>query len=199
MATMAAILLAAGRSTRMGEQSKLLLTSGGEPIARRSAKTLLTAGVDPLVVVIPPESPTLRGAFKGLNALIVENHRRDEGMSTSIAAGVSKLGERDEGLAVVLGDMPLIEADTVKMLCRRFSLSSKGIALPLYKGRRGHPVIFDLAKYREELLSLEGDRGAKSILKAHSEDILEVEVDDQGVVVDIDTPEQALEFLQDGQ
>ena len=62
-----------------------------------------------------------------------------------------------------------------------------------------NPVIFDLAKYREELLSLEGDRGAKSILKAHSEDILEVEVDDQGVVVDIDTPEQALEFLQDGQ
>lgn len=189
-ASFAALLLAAGHGSRMGG-GKLLLTREGATMAEHAAKTLLAAGAESVTALLPPGGEELRRRLETLGVVLVENPDRDEGLASSIRAGVRSLGEREGYVAVALADMPHLAPETVRELARRAEESGRGIVLPLHQGRRGHPVFFDLARYREALLALTGDRGARGLVAANPADVLEVETADAGTVTDIDTPDDA--------
>ncbi len=187
----AGVVLAAGRGRRMGGPEKLLLPVDGVPLVRHAASTLLDAGLSPVVVVVGSGAgaEAVGRALCGLPVRLVVNPSASEGMGTSLARGVSALPPGARTVAVALGDMPRVEPDTLRRLLEGQGGTGAGIVVPTWRGRRGHPVIFDLRRYREELLALGGDVGARDVLAAHPADVLEVEAGDPGVVADVDTPE----------
>ena len=195
----AALLLAAGRSTRMAGTSKLLRTLWGTPLVRRAALTLTEAGIRPLWVVVGPDGQGVREALGDLGGLFIVNPNPEKGMASSLAAGVAALPVESGSVLVMLGDMPGLSAVTVSRLIEAFNESARSICLPVHGGRRGHPVLFDLHRHREELLSLTGDRGARDLLARHPDEILEVEVLDAGVLLDIDTEEELGRYQGEGE
>ncbi len=190
-AAAAGVVLAAGLGRRMGGPEKLLLPVGGVPLVRRSAGTLLAAGLSPVVVVVGADAgaEAVGRALSGLPVRLAVNPRASEGMGTSLALGVSVLPPGARAVAIALGDMPQVEPDTLRRLLEGQRETGAGIVVPTWRGRRGHPVVFDLCRYREELRGLGGDVGAREVLAAHPADVLEVEAGDPGVVADVDTPE----------
>ena len=184
----AGVLLAAGSSRRMGTGSKLLAPVGGTPVVRHGAENLLAAGLAPLVVVLGAAEAGVREALSGLEVRFVRNPDHGRGMASSIVAGVGSLDPEVDTLVLALGDMPGVRPATVSNLLRAFRDSRCNIAVPVYQGVRGHPVVFGLGAYRAELLGLRGDSGARSILGAHAQDVLSVPVTDPGVRIDVDTP-----------
>ena len=119
-------------------------------------------------------------------AKLVINPDYEHGMSTSIIAGLKVVDSQAQAVMLALGDQPLIDSQAIDRLIDEFSHHDKGIAIPTYQGRRGHPIIF-AEKYREKLLELKGDIGGRQIIKDHTEDILEVAVSCKGIIIDIDT------------
>jgi molybdenum cofactor cytidylyltransferase len=188
MDAIAGLLLAAGASRRMG-RPKLLLPVGGKPMLRWAAEALVAAGLSPVVAVLGHEALAVGETLAGLPVLRLENRSYPEGQASSLRAGVGALPPTCRAAAVALGDMPGLRAAAVVKLVEAFRSGGKGIALPVYHGRRGHPVVFDLERYRTELLALSGDEGGRSLLARHTEDVLEVPVGDAGVLLDVDTPE----------
>lgn len=184
----AGLLLAAGRSRRMGGRSKLLLALDGRPVIRRAAESLAESGVGRLVVVLGHRAKDVRRALEGLPVEFVENRDFTQGMGHSIAIGVAALGAECRSVVIALGDMPRVNPCTVRKLIEAHR-SGKAIAVPVLGGRRGHPVLFDLLRFRKDLASLSGDAGARGILDSHPEEVGEVPVDDPGIHFDIDTPE----------
>ena len=110
----------------------------------------------------------------------------EQGMSTSIIAGLNLVHGRVQGVMLVLGDQPLVNSQTINSLIEEFYNHEKGIAVPTYQGKRGHPIIFAI-KYKEQLLKLKGDMGGRQIIKDHPDDILEVAVNSESIVADFDT------------
>ncbi len=188
--SLAGLLLAAGASARMGGPNKLLLPVEGEPLVRRPARALLEAGLRPVVVVVGRDAEAVRQALEGLPVLFAENPDFSEGMAGSLRKGVEALGSDVEAVAIALGDLPDLRAPVVRRLVAAFHDAAQGIVVPVHEGRRGHPVLLDLRRYRGELLALAGDEGARSILRRHPEEVLEVAVEDPGVTADVDTPEE---------
>ncbi|MDF1551996.1 MAG: nucleotidyltransferase family protein [Deferrisomatales bacterium] len=184
----AGVLLAAGASRRMGTGSKLLALVGGAPVVRHGAENLLAAGLAPLVVVLGAAEEGVREALSGLEVRCVRNPDHGRGMASSIVAGVGSLGPEVDTLVLGLGDMPGVRPATVLHLLRAFRDSRCNIAVPVYHGVRGHPVVFGLGAHRAGLLRLRGDAGARSMLAAHAADVLSVPVTDPGVRIDVDTP-----------
>lgn len=185
----AGLLLAAGRSTRMGGVSKLLRTVGGVVLARRAALALTWALGGPLTVVVEPQGEGVRQALTGIDARFAVNPNPEEGMASSLRIGIASLPEKAEGVAVMLADLPLVKPQTIQALVAACAESGKTIVIPTYRGRRGHPVLFDLNAHREQFSTLTGDRGAREIISANPEAVLELEVDDPGILIDLDTEE----------
>ncbi|MEW6490790.1 MAG: nucleotidyltransferase family protein [Thermodesulfobacteriota bacterium] len=183
------MLLAAGSSRRMGGINKLLLPVGGVPLVRRAARVLLRAGLRPVVVVVGAGADAIREALDGLPVRLVENPRHLEGMGTSVAAGVAALGPEAAAVAVTVADLPRLRARDVRTVAEALAASERGIAVPVWEGRRGHPVFFALGPYRQLLEGLGGDEGARGILRARPGDVLEVAVSHPGGFDDLDTPE----------
>jgi molybdenum cofactor cytidylyltransferase len=121
----------------------------------------------------------------------VLNKDYEQGMSTSIIAGVKAVHKDAKGIMIALADMPFIEQSTINCMINTYMEKGKGIIVPVYNGRRGHPVIFSTA-YRNELLIIKGDEGGRRIIEAHPEDVFELEVGSDTVTRDIDTPEDYL-------
>jgi molybdenum cofactor cytidylyltransferase len=117
---------------------------------------------------------------------VVINPQFEKGMSTSIHVGVQAVDPRCTGVLIALADQPFIPPEVIDQLIERFAAGEKGIVLPVYEGKQGHPVILDRKRYETELLRLQGDIGGKEIVRRHLEDVLEVEVASRGVIVDID-------------
>ncbi len=191
----AGVLLAAGESRRMGSQ-KLLLPLRGKPLVRWAGEALVEAGLDPLIVVLGAAAAGVRSVLQDLPCTFVENEAYGTGMASSVSAGVRCVPPGCRAVALALGDMPLVDSQTIRQVFDSFRKEGKGIALPTHGGRRGHPVIFALPKYRSELLALTGDAGGRSLLATHPEDVLEVPVENAGVLSDVDTPE-AYERVRD--
>jgi len=185
-----ALLLAAGLSRRMEGESKLIRKFGEAPIVRRAAENLLAGGVDGLYVVVGKSAPKVRAVLQGLPITFVDNPAPEEGQASSIVAGVKALPPDAKTLIIALGDMPKVSPRTIHLLLTAHGVSTKGLTLPLICGERGHPALLDLARYREELLALTGDVGARSIFRDHEDDLLEVEAQDPGILLDIDTEEE---------
>ena len=180
-----AILLGAGQSTRMGVD-KLSLPWGRRTILEHCFNTLLGADVRELVVVLGVRNQGVRILLQGRNVKVVINRYSNKGMSTSIRRGVEALRPGSDGILIALGDQPFVKTRTINVLIHAFDQGKGGIIVPSFRGRRGHPVIFD-RKYKGELLNLEGDVGGISVIERHPEDVRVVPVKSIGVVRDLDT------------
>jgi molybdenum cofactor cytidylyltransferase len=183
----AAIVLAAGGSERMG-QPKLLLPVGDQPMVRRVVRTVLTAGLHRVIVVVGSGADAVRRALAGLPIEIVENRDWSMGLSTSLRLGLRTLGPSDEAALVVLADQPGLTSELILALVRSFHASGAAIVAPSTGGRRGNPVLFGSGLF-PELLAVEGDAGAREVIARHRSAMHLVEVDDAALLQDVDTME----------
>lgn len=180
-----AILLAAGQSKRMG-QPKQLLPFGQSTIVEQAVDNLLGSAVSEVIVVVGYRADEVIKILATKPVKLTINPDYKQGMSTSIVAGLNLVDSRAQAVMLTLGDQPLIDSQTINRLIKEFHHHDKGIAIPIYQGRRGHPIIFAI-KYKEELSKLRGDIGGRYIIKKYPHDILEVAVSSQGINIDIDT------------
>ena len=182
-----ALLLAAGESKRMG-RPKLLLPLGGSTIIEQAVDNLLGSRVDEVVVVVGYRAQELERKIARKPVKIVRNRRYRQGMSTSLIAGLSAIDRRAQAIMVALADQPFVESPLIDELLEEFKKHDRGILVPVCQGRRGHPVVLSL-KYRERLLALRGDVGARQLIEENPDDVLEVPVESESVNVDLNTPE----------
>ena len=167
---------------------KQLMPLGKSTILEQAIDNLLSSTADEVIVVVGYKAEEITKAIAAKPVKIIVNPNYQQGMSTSIIAGLILVDPRVEAVMLALGDQPMVDSQTIDQLIAEFYNHDKGIALPTYKGKRGHPVIF-ATKYKAELLELKGDIGAREIIERHPEDILEVAVGSEGVITDIDTEE----------
>ena len=182
---LAGILLAAGRGRRFdpsGASNKLLAPlASGEPVVLASARALL-ANLSLVVAVVPPDDGGVGDALRVLGCSVTVCPAADSGMGASLAHAVGEAPGAD-GWLIALADMPYVQGATVASLCAAIEQGA-GIAVPVHEGRRGNPVAFGAA-YRDALLALAGDQGARAIVRSHP--VTEVQVSDSGIFQDIDT------------
>ena len=184
-----AVVLAAGRSTRMGRENKLLSPVEGKPMAVRTVAALKKCALGGITVVLGHQAEKLRQVLPAKKLRFVENKQFREGMASSIRCGITALNDNVDAALIVLADMPRVQPQTIASLIAALKPEEgRTIALPRYRGKRGNPVLF-ARQHFEELAALEGDQGAKELLVAHAEAIIEAAVDDPGVLVDVDTKE----------
>ena len=178
------ILLAAGQSRRFGADKLMQPLADGSPLAVAAARHLHQAVPDTLVVVDSAGS-ALAARLRDEGVQVVVNARAAAGMGTSIAAGVAAAAQAS-GWVIALGDMPFIEPETIARVAAALT-GEHVIGAPVYRGQRGHPVAFG-RDYRDLLLQLDGDTGARRILKACPSRLFPVPTNDPGVLRDIDRP-----------
>ena len=184
------LLLCGGRSSRFGSDKLLFRHSreGGSPLplVANSARHLVQ-GAGNALAVIPLAAAELRRVLEDAGCEILESRDTARGLGASLAAGIAAASDAD-GWIVALGDMPFIEPATIVAVRRRLEEGAL-IAAPVTRdtGQRGHPVGFSRA-LRDELAALDGDEGARSVIAHHRAEIALIEVDDAGIVKDIDTP-----------
>ena len=186
----AALVLAAGQSTRMAPQNKLLLTDReGKPMIARVVDNVLSSRARPVVVVTGHRGEDVRAALVCRPVTFVDAPDYATGLSASLKAGVIALPAETAAVLVCLGDMPLV---TGRMLDRILAAydpdEGRSIVLPMHRGRAGNPVLWDRAFF-PEILSLSGDVGARGLLKRHAGQVAKVEIDDDAVLRDFDTVE----------
>ena len=191
----AALLLAAGQSSRMGS-NKLLAEIDGRPMVTRVAQRLLSSHARPIVAVLGNQADRVDAALGKLPVERVRNPAFAEGLSSSLKAGLAALPEDVDGVIVCLGDMPLVAGRDLDRLIAAFNpLEGRAIIVPTRRGKRGNPVLW-AKRFIPEMAELAGDVGAKHLIGEHAELVCEVEMDSDGVLVDIDTPD-ALAALRD--
>lgn len=192
-----ALVLAAGRSRRMGADNKLLAEVDGVPLVRRAVDTLCASGAERVLVVTGHDAEAVRHALVGAGVELVHNPDFAQGLSTSLRAGLDAVGEHAQGVMVALGDMPFVRTEDVDRLLAAFDpAGGAAICQPVHERKRGHPVLW-ARRFFPELRGLTGDEGARDVLAAHADEVHLVEVSDAGVHVDVDTPE-ALARVREG-
>jgi molybdenum cofactor cytidylyltransferase len=194
----AAIVLAAGRSSRMGAANKLLTEVDGMPMVRRAVEAATASHAKPIVVVTGNEQGKVQATLRGCKATFVHNPRFAEGMSTSLQIGIAALPANIDGALVCLGDMPLVTAAVLDRLIAAFSpLEGRAICVPTWNGKRGNPVLWD-RRFFAAMADLAGDVGAKHLIGEHADLVAEVAMSDDAVLTDIDTPEALAALRQAG-
>ncbi len=192
----AALLLAAGQSRRMGGPNKLLAEIDGRPMVARVAQRLLSSHARPIVAVLGNQADAVDTALGKLPVERVRNPGFAEGLSTSLKRGLQALSPECDGVIVCLGDMPLVTGRDLDRLIAAFNpLEGRAIIVPTRHGKRGNPVLW-ARRFFPEMAELAGDVGAKHLIGEHAELVAEVEMDSDGVLVDVDTPD-ALAALRD--
>ncbi len=182
------MVLAAGSSTRMG-RPKLLVSLAGRPILERVLDALRRTDVDEIVVVLGPDADRIRSetSLSGLRTIL--NPDAAQGMSTSLRAGVRAAAPSSEAFLMVLGDQPLVAPATVNAMLARWKSTGARILVPTYRGVRGNPVLLHRS-LAGEIEAVTGDMGCRGVVRAHNAEVLEVPVEDPGVLIDLDTPEE---------
>jgi molybdenum cofactor cytidylyltransferase len=180
------VLLAAGTSSRFGESNKLLADLDGAPVVVHAARSLCDAGLESVVVVLGHEADRVRAALADRDVTFVENPDYADGQSTSVRAGVAAAADAEADAAVFLpGDMPFVDPATVDRLVAAYRAGLAPALAAAHDGRRGNPVLFDSSRFGA-LSSVDGDTGGRSVLLGTEGAVL-LAVDDEGVLVDIDT------------
>lgn len=182
-----AIVLAGGLSTRMGTQ-KLLLPFGRKTIVERVVENILNSGINRIVVVLGANYAEIEEVLKSWPVKTVWNENFQEGMHTSVISGVKALPLDAKAVLIFLGDQPFISEKVVQNVVEAWKSSGKGIIIPLFDGKRGHPPLYDM-KLRHELSTLNPEIGLRSVAQKFPEDIFEVETFCPEIVRDIDTPD----------
>jgi len=191
----AAVVLVAGQSSRMGE-NKLLADLRGQPMIRHTVAAMCQAA-DVTVVVTGRDAGGIEAALEGLDVRFVHNPRYAEGLAGSLREGIAALPPDIDAVVVALGDMPLVGPDVVRRLIAAFNPAEhRSICVPVFGSERGNPVLW-ARQHFAALQGLSGDRGARALFASLSEEIVEVAMPDDAVLTDADTPE-ALARLRSG-
>jgi len=184
----AGVILASGLSRRFGA-NKLVADMKGEPVIRKTFGALRAAGLEKIFVVTGHEADKIKAALAGEPASFVHNPDYEEGMAAAIRHGLAALPSDVDAALIALGDMPLVKPETIKALLHSLSpVSGKRIAIPVWRGKRGNPVVWHRDLF-ESLMRLAGDRGGKGVYETNPEAVVEVPVDDPGILADLDTRE----------
>ncbi len=182
-----AIILAAGSSTRMGSQ-KMLLPFGNSTILETVIQNILLSSVDSILVVLGANQDEIHEVIQPMPVEVCINKNHLSGMLSSVVCGFNALPD-DTGTALVfLGDQPGISPKVTDRVIEAYNQSLHGIVIPISNHRRGHPLLVDF-KYKREIGRLDLEKGLRALMHHFPEDVLEVEVDDAGILMDIDTPE----------
>jgi molybdenum cofactor cytidylyltransferase len=189
----AAVILSAGESSRMG-RPKALLPIEGVRFIEKIVTSLKSSKVGDILVVLGHDAEELRQKIADLPIEVVINPDYKRGQLSSLVAAIRSLdsspnAENMDGILVHLVDHPYINPTLVDLMIDRFYETKALIVVPRYRGRRGHPVVFSRALF-SELLDAPLDQGAKAVVHAHRKDTLEIETEDEGITIDIDTPEE---------
>ena len=183
----AGLVLAAGRSTRMGRDNKLLAEIDGKPMILHAVDAMIASGADPVIVVTGHEADAVRAAIGDRNVDIVHNPHYADGLSTSLVTGLDALPETAAGVLIGLGDMPRIQSADIDRLIAAFNpAEGRAICVPTVAGKRGNPVLFS-TEFLPEMRDVEGDVGARHLIGAHNDQVCEVEMDDDAALIDVDT------------
>lgn len=182
-----AVILAAGESRRMGTQ-KLLLPFGETTVVGAVVGTALASRVDRVLAVLGADRDAVRQKLEPLGIDFVINENFVKGMLSSVQAGFAALPPAAEAAVVMLSDQPFLPAGVVDAVVEAFRRSGKGIVVPAFQGRRGHPVLIGL-KYHDEVLALDPTDGLRRLMRAHPDDIFEAAVEDANILRDMDVPE----------
>lgn len=184
----AALILAAGQSRRMGEINKLLAEINGKPMVARVVEIIRASRAGPLTVVTGHEAARVKAALPD-DLAFVDNPDYAVGLSASLKVGIAALPADIDGVVVCLGDMPRISPAMIDRLIAAFDpVEGREICVPTYKGKRGNPVLWG-KRFLPEMAALAGDVGAKHLIGEHADLVVEVEMDEDGVLIDIDTPD----------
>lgn len=185
----AAVIMAAGTSSRMGGRNKLLETIGGTSMLRLTVESVLASQAHPVVVVTGRDAEDVKEALSGLDVALAHNADFEEGMSSSLRVGLEALDEDIDGALICLGDMPFVECSDMDKLIAAFDEDEgRTICLPVYQGKWGNPVLWS-HQYFREMAAVSGDKGARELLHTYAERICEVPAKNDGVMRDFDTPE----------
>lgn len=185
----AAVILAAGRSTRMGGPNKLLEQIGGRPLVRIAVEEALASRARPVIVVTGHQRDKVEAALEGLNVRRVHNPNFAEGLSTSVKAGLAAVPADADGAIVCLGDMPQVDAGLIDKLVAAFDPERGAlVVVPVIEGKRGNPVVWS-RRFFPELMALDGDVGARHLIGRYPEAVAEVPLTDTAALIDVDTPE----------
>jgi molybdenum cofactor cytidylyltransferase len=188
-----AIILAAGESRRMGSP-KMLLPYAGLTIIEHVIMNVLAADIVSVVTVLGAEKEEIGKLTGKYDVINCYNDDYNMGMLSSVRCGLRSLPGNCSAALVLPGDQPMITTSEINKIIAAYRTSGRGIVLPLYDGKRGHPVIIDM-KYRDEVMSLPDSEGLRALAGRHHDDICEAETDDPCVLRDIDTREDYLNEL----
>jgi molybdenum cofactor cytidylyltransferase len=199
----AAVILAAGRSTRMGGPNKLLAELAGKKLVRIATEQALASKASEVIIVTGHQADLVEQALQGLpgpqgpKVKFVRNPDFAGGLASSVKAGISAVSTDADSAVICLGDMPLIDSGLIDRLIENFAPDRGNlIVVPVANGRRGNPVLWS-RRFFKELMTLDGDIGARHLIARHAEAVAEVPVEGNGAFLDIDTP-QALEAARRG-
>jgi molybdenum cofactor cytidylyltransferase len=187
-----AIVLAAGKSTRMGRPKATLPLGGGDTFLSRIVRTFQNAGVDDILVVVGYQyEPIVESLARAVPAVrFVRNDEYERGQWTSLVCGLNTIDRPGVRAALMtLVDAPLVAAETVRAVIDRYEQTHAAIVRPVRAGQHGHPVLIDRALF-DEIRRADPAAGAKPVIRAHVTAAGEVDVDDEGAFVDVDTPEE---------
>jgi len=189
-----ALVLAAGESRRMGAP-KLLLPFGDKTIIEHIVDNIIQSKADKILVVMGSHREEILSKMADRPVLTVVNHRYREGMLSSILTGFEALPQETSAAIVCLGDQPLIPSSVIDTLIEVYQKTKRGIILPVYQKKRGHPLLIDI-KHKQEVLNLSPDIGLRALVHKYPQDVQEAEVDSPHILKDIDRPEDYAKELK---
>jgi molybdenum cofactor cytidylyltransferase len=185
----AAVVLAAGRSSRMGPVNKLTAEIKGKPLVRIVTEQALASKASPVIVVTGHERENVEAALTGLSVKLVHNPRYADGLGTSLKAGITAVPEEVDAAIVCLGDMPRVDAALINQLIAAYDPERSAlVVVPVIDGRRGNPVLWS-RRFFSDLMAVEGDIGARNLIANYTEAVTEVPVAGSAAFTDVDTPE----------
>ena len=185
----AAIVLAAGRSTRMGAVNKLIAEIGGKPLVRIAAEQALASQASPVIVVTGHEREKVEAALDGLPVRLVHNPDYAVGLGTSVRTGIAAVPQDADGAVVCLGDMPQVDSTLIDKLIAAFDPERGALVIaPTINGRRGNPVLWS-RRFFPDLMQIQGDIGARHLIGNYTEAVVEIPVASEAALIDVDTPE----------
>ena len=197
MVFVAGLILAAGKSQRMG-RSKLMLDFQGKTFLEHLYEEARDSALSTVKIVLGPNADQIQLRFPDLAGKWIVNPHYEKGQLSSIQCGLTSLMQDPlEGVMLLLIDHPLVNRQLINQLIDSFCESHSPIVLPSYGHRRGHPVIFSQALF-DELFSAPLDEGASAVVRRHEKEIFHVAVGNPGVLVDIDTPEDYERYVLHG-
>ena len=193
-ARIAAVVLAAGSSQRMGAANKLHLPIDGTPLLRHSVKILLDASIDDIVVVLGYDHQTTRALIEDLPLEIVVNDAHASGQMSSVHCGLNALDETYDGVIIALGDQPALRSTDIEILIDAFvNRDGREVLVPTYRGERGNPIVIS-SNCRTEIVAGTRNLGCRKFIEKNPQLVEKIEMSNPAVVIDLDTPQEYEDF-----